>query len=73
VFSERLDIFVLNDGTTAQIPAMGSFKVNEENLVTRWRDYFDLTDWNLQVGIDRNAGRGAGVLEIIVAEPARTP
>ena len=70
VLSERLDVFVLHDGTTACIPAMGSYKVNEKNLVTRWRDYFDLTDWNRQLGLDGDAARGAGVLEIIKSELA---
>ena len=70
VLSERLDTFVLRDGSTAYIPAMGSYLVDDDNLVTRWRDYYDQADWNRQLRLDGDAGRGPGVFEAIKAEPS---
>ena len=57
VLTERSDIFVLNDGRRAVSRVMGAFTVNDDNLIAHWRDYFDLADWNRQMGADPDFGR----------------
>jgi limonene-1,2-epoxide hydrolase len=57
VLTERDDIFVLKDGRTVNCPVMGAFEINEDNKITHWRDYFDLGDWNRQLGMDPDLGR----------------
>jgi len=36
---------------------MGAFDVNEQGLITHWRDYFDLGDWNRMMKMDPDFGR----------------
>lgn len=57
VLTERDDIFILKDGRTVNCPVMGAFEINEDNKITHWRDYFDLGDWNRQLGMDPDLGR----------------
>jgi len=59
VLTERDDIFVLKNGSTVNCPVMGAFEVNDDSLITHWRDYFDLSDWNRQLGLDADFGRRA--------------
>jgi len=61
VMTERTDIFILNDGTRAECRVMGAFDVNDDNLITHWRDYFDLGDWNRQMGAHPDLGRRGSV------------
>ncbi|HVE74335.1 MAG TPA: limonene-1,2-epoxide hydrolase family protein [Mycobacteriales bacterium] len=41
VMNERTDAFDFPNGSVA-IPVMGVFEVNDEGLITLWRDYFDM-------------------------------
>jgi limonene-1,2-epoxide hydrolase len=41
VMNERVDNFHMM-GKPLAIPVMGVFEVNDEGLITLWRDYFDL-------------------------------
>ncbi len=57
VMTERDDIFDLKDGRRAHVRVMGSFDVNDQGLITHWRDYFDLADWNREMQMDPDSGR----------------
>jgi len=57
VLTERSDIFILNDGRRVVSRVMGAFTINGNNLIVHWRDYFDLADWNRQLGADPDFGR----------------
>ena len=57
VLTERSDIFILNDGRRTECRVMGAITVNDDNLIVHWRDYFDLADWNRQLGADPDFGR----------------
>ena len=57
VMTERDDIFDLKDGRRVHVRVMGSFDVNDEGLITHWRDYFDLVDWNREMKMDPDFGR----------------
>jgi limonene-1,2-epoxide hydrolase len=48
VLTERVDAFITADGSRIQVPLMGSFKVSD-GLITEWRDYFDLADFENQL------------------------
>ena len=60
VMTERLDVFDLKEGRRVAIAVMGAFEVDGQNLITHWRDYFDLADWNRQMRLDPDFGRRAG-------------
>lgn len=47
VMTERLDHFVLAEKTIS-LPVMGTFEVRD-GLITAWRDYFDLSQFNSQM------------------------
>jgi len=66
VLTERLDMFVLKDGRTVYAPSMGAWTVNDDNKITRWRDYFDLASWNRQMGADPDLAKGDGGLKAIL-------
>lgn len=68
VLTERLDVFELKDGRTVYAPSMGAWTVNQDNKITRWRDYFDLASWNRQMGVDPDFGKGDGVLRAILEQ-----
>jgi len=57
VMTERDDIFDLKDGRRVHVRVMGSFDVNDQGLITHWRDYFDLADWNREMKMDPDFGR----------------
>ena len=48
VWTERLDDFTLA-GQFVSLPVMGVFEV-EHGKITHWRDYFDLKDFERQLG-----------------------
>jgi limonene-1,2-epoxide hydrolase len=54
VLIERRDNFTFADGRQAVLPVMGAFEINDSGLITYWRDYFDLGDWNIDLGRDVN-------------------
>ena len=64
VMTERVDIFDLKEGRRVAIRVMGAFEVNDQNLITHWRDYFDLADWNRQMRLDPDFGRRADSMQI---------
>jgi limonene-1,2-epoxide hydrolase len=41
VMNERTDRFIAGD-THFDLPVMGVFEVNDDGLITLWRDYFDM-------------------------------
>ena len=57
VLTERDDIFHLRDGRRVNCPVMGVFEVNDQGLITHWRDYFDLADWNRGLKLEADFGR----------------
>src|SRR3546814_7970070 len=48
VLTERVDRFVTEDNHRLAIPLMGSFRVRDD-LISEWRDYFDLQDLERQL------------------------
>jgi limonene-1,2-epoxide hydrolase len=47
VLTERTDVFVMG-GKTLSIPVMGIFEFRD-GLISAWRDYFDLADFQRQM------------------------
>lgn len=45
VLTERTDGFTFNDGRHAAIRVMGTFELDETGLITAWRDYFDMGEF----------------------------
>lgn len=41
VMNERLDRFLIGDGWL-ELPVAGVFEVDDDGLITLWRDYFDM-------------------------------
>ncbi|SES46040.1 limonene-1,2-epoxide hydrolase family protein [Rhizobium sp. NFR03] len=50
VLNERIDIFTHKSGATITLPVMGTVIV-EKGVITVWRDYFDLADFERQVSV----------------------
>jgi limonene-1,2-epoxide hydrolase len=48
VANERVDRFCIN-GTWIELPVAGFFEVDDEGLITLWRDYFDLDSYVKQM------------------------
>ncbi len=44
VVNERLDRFRIGDGWL-ELPVAGFFEVTDDGLISRWRDYFDMTTY----------------------------
>jgi limonene-1,2-epoxide hydrolase len=49
VMNERIDKFVLTDGKKIDLRVAGVFEVRDGKVAV-WRDYFDLTQFNEQMG-----------------------
>lgn len=45
VLTERTDGFTFKDGRHAAIRVMGTFELGEDGLITAWRDYFDMLEF----------------------------
>lgn len=45
VLTERTDGFTFKDGRKAAIRVMGTFEVGADGLITGWRDYFDMGEF----------------------------
>lgn len=45
VLTERTDGFTLKDGRHAAIRVMGTFEIGSDGLITAWRDYFDMPEF----------------------------
>ena len=50
VLTERLDHFHMQDGKTISIRVMGTFEFNADGKLAKWRDYFDLAEFQSQMG-----------------------
>jgi len=50
VANERVDRFKIGDGWL-EMPVAGFFDVNDDGLITLWRDYFDLATYTDQMAI----------------------
>ncbi|WP_244489897.1 limonene-1,2-epoxide hydrolase family protein [Rhizobium sp. Leaf391] len=50
VLNERIDVFTHDSGATIRLPVMGTVTV-ENGVITVWRDYFDLADFERQVSL----------------------
>ena len=48
VFNERIDRFHIGDGWL-ELPLAGVFEVDDDGLITLWRDYFDLGSYQRQL------------------------
>ncbi|MGE5211635.1 MAG: limonene-1,2-epoxide hydrolase family protein [Acidobacteriota bacterium] len=48
VFNERIDRFQIGDGWL-ELPLAGVFEVDDDGLITLWRDYFDLASYQRQL------------------------
>jgi limonene-1,2-epoxide hydrolase len=48
VFNERIDRFRIGDGWL-ELPLAGVFEVDDDGLITLWRDYFDLASYQRQL------------------------
>ncbi|UIJ70604.1 limonene-1,2-epoxide hydrolase family protein [Aurantimonas sp. HBX-1] len=47
VLTERLDLFLADNGARIELPTMGSMTV-VDGAITEWRDYFDLASFERQ-------------------------
>ncbi len=45
VLTERTDGFTFKDGRHAAIRVMGTFEIGADGLITAWRDYFDMLEF----------------------------
>lgn len=45
VLTERTDGFTFKDGRHAAIRVMGAFEIGADGLITAWRDYFDMLEF----------------------------
>ncbi len=45
VLTERTDGFIFKDGRHAAIRVMGTFEIGADGLITAWRDYFDMLEF----------------------------
>ncbi len=50
VCAERVDRFLMKDGTRVNLPVTGVFEI-KDGKITRFSDYFDLNDFETQSGI----------------------
>jgi limonene-1,2-epoxide hydrolase len=50
VLNERIDIFTHESGAMITLPVMGTVTV-EKGVITVWRDYFDLAEFERQVSV----------------------
>ena len=48
VINERLDRFQIGNGWL-ELPVAGFFEVDEQGLITLWRDYFDMSSYTGQL------------------------
>ncbi|MGY6550849.1 MAG: limonene-1,2-epoxide hydrolase family protein [Erythrobacter sp.] len=45
VLTERTDSFTFTNGSTAALRVMGTFEIDDDGLITAWRDYFDMAEF----------------------------
>ena len=49
VLTERTDTFHMKGGKTISIRVMGTFEFDDAGLISAWRDYFDLAEFQSQM------------------------
>lgn len=49
VLTERVDHFHLSGGTKISVRVMGTFEFNDSGKLIKWRDYFDLAEFQSQM------------------------
>ncbi len=49
VLTERVDRFTFTNGRSMALRVMGTFEWNDEGKLARWRDYFDLAQFQSQM------------------------
>ncbi len=49
VLTERVDRFFMKNGKTVSIRVMGAFEFNADGKLAKWRDYFDLAEFQSQM------------------------
>ncbi len=50
VQTERTDSFTFENGKTASIRLMGIFEVDADGKIAKWRDYFDMLEFQREFG-----------------------
>lgn len=55
VVNERVDRFRIGK-TWVQVPVVGVWEINDEGLITLWRDYFDMETYTSQLSTLTDAG-----------------
>ena len=50
VLTERSDHFHMQGGATISVRVMGTFEFGDDGLISKWRDYFDLKEFQSQTG-----------------------
>lgn len=50
VLTERTDGFYMKGGKTISVRVMGTFEFDETGRISKWRDYFDLAEFQSQMG-----------------------
>ncbi|WP_051093372.1 limonene-1,2-epoxide hydrolase family protein [Sphingobium indicum] len=57
VLSERRDVMTLKNGQTVTLSVMGTLDFDVAGKISHWRDYFDLSEFNAQMGLPADTGR----------------
>lgn len=55
VVNERVDRFRIGE-TWVQVPVVGVWEINDDGLITLWRDYFDMETYTSQLSTLTDAG-----------------
>lgn len=50
VLTERTDSFTFESGKTASIRLMGAFEIDPDGKISKWRDYFDMLEFQREFG-----------------------
>jgi len=50
VLTERTDNFTFQNGNSADIRVMGTFELDGKGRIAKWRDYFDMAEFQREFG-----------------------
>ncbi len=56
VLTERTDRFMMNSGKVAAVRVMGTFEIDDDGLISAWRDYFDSAEMAREFGMGAAEG-----------------
>ena len=56
VLTERTDRFKMKSGAVASVRVMGTFELDADGQIVRWRDYFDSAEMAREFGMTGDAG-----------------